>query len=155
MQIHIPGAEKLSIENVLLDYNGTLALDGRLKAGVAELINSLADNISFHVITADTFGSVQRELEQVNCKVTLIPKENQSQAKLDYLKTLGPEKTMCVGNGRNDLLMLRHSALGIALVQEEGACVQTLLAARVVCHSILDALEFLRNPDRLRATLRN
>jgi soluble P-type ATPase len=51
--------------------------------------------------------------------------------------------------------MLKEAALGIAVVQEEGDAVDTLVAADVVCNSINSALELLRNSLRLIATLRS
>ena len=36
IKIEIPGRETIEIEHVVLDYNGTIALDGRLIAGAAE-----------------------------------------------------------------------------------------------------------------------
>ncbi len=61
---------------------------------------------------------------------------------------------MAIGNGRNDRLMLAAAALGIVIIGEEGAAVQTVLASRVACHDILSALDLLRQPQRLVATLR-
>ena len=60
-----------------------------------------------------------------------------------------------MGNGRNDALMLKEAALGIAVIQEEGGAVETLLAADIVTHSVLVALDLLLNPLRLTATLRS
>jgi soluble P-type ATPase len=60
-----------------------------------------------------------------------------------------------IGNGRNDQLMLKASALGIAVILAEGIAAETLLASDVVCTSIIDALDLLRNPLRLTATLRS
>ncbi|GAF91445.1 unnamed protein product, partial [marine sediment metagenome] len=76
----------------------------------------------------------------------------QDVGKLAYLKRLGPENAACVGNGR---LMVREAALGIALIQEEAAAAETLLAADVVCTDVLSALRLLTNPLRLTATLRS
>jgi soluble P-type ATPase len=49
MLIAIPGRETIEIENVILDCNGTIAIDGKLIDGVAELINKLSSNINFHI----------------------------------------------------------------------------------------------------------
>ena len=62
--------------------------------------------------------------------------------------------TVCIGNGRNDSLMLKEAALGICLIQAEGANVVSLLNADIACKSAKDALELLLNPKRLIATLR-
>jgi soluble P-type ATPase len=63
--------------------------------------------------------------------------------------------TLALGNGRNDRLMLQAAALGIALIQREGAAAQTLTSADLVCTSVLDALALLTTPKRLTATLRS
>ena len=47
------------------------------------------------------------------------------------------------------------AALGLAVIQREGAAAETLNAADVVCGDILSALELLTNPLRLVATLRS
>ena len=155
MLLKIPEREKIEIKNVMLDYNGTIAIDGHLIKRVNKTINKLADIINFHVITADTYGSVKKELANINCKVVKIPEEKQDKSKLDYLLTLGKKTTLCVGNGKNDRLMLKESVLGIALVQDEGLCVEALLAADIVCKSIMDVFAYFKNPNRIKATLRN
>ena len=155
MILKIPGREQIEIKDVMLDYNGTIAIDGHLIAGADKTINELADIINFHVITADTYGSVKKELANINCKVVKIPEEKQDKSKLDYLLTLGKKTTLCVGNGKNDRLMLKESVLGIALIQDEGLCVEALLAADIVCKSIMDVFAYFKNPNRIKATLRN
>jgi soluble P-type ATPase len=154
MIIDIPGYIKLEIKHVVCDYNGTIAVDGKLIDGVGEMMNELSKDITFHVITADTYGFVERELENVNCKLVKIAKQDQAYSKLEYVSGIGKEYTVCIGNGNNDRLMLKEARLGIALVQEEGACVETLLSSNVVCKSIIDAFGYFKEPKRLIATLR-
>jgi soluble P-type ATPase len=50
--------------------------------------------------------------------------------------------------------MLEAAALGIAVIQEEGAWSKTVQAADVVCKSIFSALQLLLKTSRLKATLR-
>jgi soluble P-type ATPase len=50
--------------------------------------------------------------------------------------------------------MLAASALGVAVLLEEGASSLSLSAADVVCRDILSALDLLTHPLRLTATLR-
>jgi soluble P-type ATPase len=154
MIIDIPGYIKLEIKHVVCDYNGTIAVDGKLIDGVGEMMNELSKDITFHVITADTYGFVEGELENVNCKLVKIAKQDQAYSKLEYVSGIGKEYTVCIGNGNNDRLMLKEARLGIALVQEEGACVETLLSSNVVCKSIIDAFGYFKEPKRLIATLR-
>jgi len=155
MRFDVPGHGVLELDHLVLDYNGTLALDGRLKDGVADTLNRLAAHLSVHIITADTHGSVRREMDGVRCAVVVIGGEDQNREKRDFVRSLGSAAVAALGNGRNDELMLGEAALGICLIQEEGAYARTLMAADVVCRSILDGLALLENPGRLIATLRN
>jgi soluble P-type ATPase len=50
--------------------------------------------------------------------------------------------------------MLKEAAIGIAIIQKEGASFQALNNADIVCTSIKDALELVENPIRIKATLR-
>ena len=65
------------------------------------------------------------------------------------------EKTVSIGNGRNDQRMLKASRLGIAVILGEGASMEALMNADIVCTSIVSALELLAHPLRLTATLRS
>ncbi|MCU0236284.1 MAG: ATPase P [Acidobacteria bacterium] len=155
IEIDIPGSgEKLLIEHLVLDLNGTLALDGRIKPGVVDLLRELAGNLQVHIVTAGTFGGVEQEVQGIPCRLTILHGGDQTGQKSRYVDELGAERTACVGNGRNDRAMLEKAALGLVVVQEEGAAVGSLLAADVACRDILDALQLLLHPLRLVATLR-
>jgi soluble P-type ATPase len=54
-----------------------------------------------------------------------------------------------------DREMLAAAALGIAVVQAEGTAPETLAIADVVVPTAIHALELLRRPQRLVATLRD
>ncbi len=153
--VDIPGFGHLELRALVLDYNGTLALDGNLLPGVAESLIELAESIDIHVITADTFGLVRTKLHGLPVALTIIPLEGQASAKLDFVQGLGASTTAAVGNGRNDRQMLAAAAVGIALIQGEGGAADSISAADLVCTSVLDALALLRNPKRLIATLRS
>jgi len=155
IEINIPGNKILQLEHLVLDYNGTIAFDGALIDGVKESLAELSQMLTVHVITADTFGSVKKALEDIDCKLVVIPLEHQDAAKLEYVKNLGREQTVSMGNGVNDRLMLKASALGVAVIQGEGAAFETIASANVVCTDILSALSLLIHPLRLIATLRS
>jgi len=155
LEIDIPGYKKLQLESLVLDYNGTLACDGTLLDGVRERLETLANTLKIYVLTADTFGRAREGLHRIPCELKVLPPGEQDIAKLDFIKGLGRETTVCIGNGRNDRLMVKEAALGIVVVQEEGAAVETILAADVVCLNIHAALELLISPLRLVATLRS
>jgi len=154
IKVDIPGFKVLQIEHLVLDFNGTLAVDGELIPGVAQRLNNLASMLTVHVVTADTFGKAAAQLEGVTCSLSVLSPEDQDEAKLAYVNELGAEETVCIGNGRNDRYMLAASALGIAVVLQEGASALSFTAADVICPDILSALDLLTHPLRLTATLR-
>ncbi len=155
IEIAIPGYETLKLEHLVLDHNGTLACDGILIEGVKDRLQKLAGHLKIHVLTADTFGKARAQLQDAPCKLSILTAENQDIGKIKYVRELGPNQTVCIGNGRNDRYMLKHAALGIAVMLAEGVAVEALKNADVVCTDINDALDLLLNPLRLTATLRS
>ncbi len=154
LEINIPEAKLLRLTHLILDYNGTLACDGALLEGVAARLEILAKQLEIHTVTADTFGSVRSQVAGLPVRLAVIPPENQAQAKANYIDILGSSNSVAIGNGRNDSLMLKKAALGIAVMQTEGAAIAALQAADLVTPGIIEALDLLLIPDRLRATLR-
>lgn len=138
-----------------MDYNGTLAKDGCLLEGVRARLESLAGQMNLHVITADTFGMARSELNGLPCNLVILTVEEQVQGKLAYVDSLGRDQVAAIGNGRNDRMMLEAAALGIALIQEEGAAFETLSVADVVMPDIRSALDVFLFHKRLIATMRS
>jgi len=154
ISIEIPGFGEVTIEHLVLDYNGTLAVDGKIIQQAVPILRELGKEIIIHIITADTFGSARDEVSDIDCRLVLLPKDNQDIEKRDYVQSIGVETVMAVGNGRNDQMMLREAILGIAVLQNEGVFTGTVSDADILCTSIVDALDLLRFPKRLVATLR-
>jgi soluble P-type ATPase len=153
--INSPGLRLLELNHLVLDYNGTLALDGVLLPGLAEVLSSLASQLQIHVLTADTFGHARAQLAGVPMQLSIAPLQAQTDWKRQFVADLGADAVVAIGNGRNDQKMLATAAVGIALIQREGASALTVASADVVCTSIFDALALLQNPKRLIATLRS
>ncbi|MBN1221399.1 MAG: ATPase P [Anaerolineae bacterium] len=154
LNITIPGYGELQLAHLVLDYNGTLACDGQLLPGVAERLDVLSAQLSLHVLTADTFGNVKTALAAASPELFILPRDGQDVGKRNYVEKLGADATVCIGNGRNDRLMLQAAALGIAVIQAEGASVAAAQAADVVVSNIQAGLDLLLHPLRLVATLR-
>ena len=155
IEIEIPGRQKISLSHLVLDFNGTLACDGDLLPGIKDRLAVLAEKLHVHVVTADTFGLVRETMCNVPCSITILSPGLQAESKLSHVQTLGTESCVCIGNGYNDRLMVQDAAIGIAVVQGEGAATETMLAADVVVTNIFDALDLLVSPLRLVATLRD
>ena len=153
--VDIPGYKTLQLRHLVLDYNGTLAVGGDLLNGVKERLERLAPQINIHVLTADTFGGARSALADVPCEVFILPEEAQDARKFQYIEQLGIDKVVAIGNGCNDRLMIKAAELGIVVTQAEGTAVSTLTSADLVTPTILNALDLLLHPLRLKATLRS
>jgi P-type E1-E2 ATPase len=155
LEVEIPGRGALCLAHLVLDVNGTIALDGALLPGVADRLRALGANLAVHLLTADTHGR-QDELDRaLGLRATrLTTDRGQAEQKAEHVRRLGPGQVVAIGNGANDALMLREAALGIAVVGGEGAAVAAVREADVVVTDVLAALDLLLNPRRLAATLR-
>jgi P-type E1-E2 ATPase len=149
--VEVPGGQALRLRHLVLDLNGTLADRGELIEGVSERLALLARDLELHFVTADTRGRAKELSTTLGRTVTTIA---DGAVKADLVRALGAEATVAIGNGRNDEPMLREAALGIAVIGAEGAATATLLAADIVCRSVLDALDLLLDDEALVATLR-
>lgn len=162
LELPIPGLGKLSLAHLVLDYNGTLALDGTPLPGVEERLAELAGLLDIRVLTADTHGTVRQKLASWPCAVEVLscqalgecPGWLEDEAKVRVVRRLGAERVAFMGNGRNDALALAEAALGVCVLQAEGASTAALGSANLVVTNILDGLDLLLKPARLAATLR-
>ena len=61
-----------SFTDLVLDYSGTLSLNGVLLPGVAERLTSIAGSLRVTVLTADTFGTAAAQLQDLPVQVHLV-----------------------------------------------------------------------------------
>jgi soluble P-type ATPase len=149
--VAISKQRSVSVLHVVLDFNGTLAQDGNLVPGVAARLRKLSRRVHIVVATADTFGKARSVLKGLPLDVEIV---ETGRDKLRLLQRLGPAYVAAVGNGRNDVPMMRQAAMSIVVIGPEGAAGEMLAAADVVVRDVCDALDLLMSPLRLRATLR-
>lgn len=154
IELRIPGLDVVHLEHLVLDFNGTLAQDGRLLEGVAKRVHALAERLEVHVVTADTYGRARDALDGLPVTIQLLKRGDEAGAKLNYARTLGPTRTAAVGNGANDGPLLAAVAVSVAVLGPEGVAREALLAARVLVRDPLEGLELFLQPKRLIATLR-
>ena len=154
MTIEIPHYKTITLKHLILDYNGTIATDGKLITDIKPLLPQLAEHYQIHVITADTFGSVKAQLKEHPVTIKILNSDNHTKEKADYIESLGAKACVAIGNGNNDAKMLLSAILGIALIGKEGCSSAALMHSDLCCHNIVDALSLLLQPKRLIATLR-
>ena len=154
LEINIPGQEKLALNHLVCDVNGTLATDGILLEGIRKKINSLRDRLEIHLLTANTHGK-QRHIDEIlNLKAVIISPGNEADQKAEYVRSLGAESVVAIGQGANDAGMLKEAKLGICIISPEGTAVETLLEADLIVPDIFRGLEMLEKPMRIIADLR-
>ena len=153
IQIEIPGRETLQIRHVVLDYNGTIAVDGVLLESVKERVAKLKEQVPVYVLTADTYGTVRAQCESLGVEVMTFPRSGAAACKEEIVRGLGGG-VACFGNGYNDIQMFDLADLAVAVLEGEGMCAALLSHADVLVHSIADGLDLLLKTDRLRADLR-
>lgn len=153
LTISIPGRGDLVLRHLLLDFNGTIADDGRLAEGVAERLEVLSRSLSIYVVTADTHGTAAAACAGLPVEVLTYPTTDVGAIKRQVAERLG-DGVACMGNGYNDLQMAEACALSVCILGREGCCGALLGKSDVVVTSITDGLDLLLKPDRLLATLR-
>jgi soluble P-type ATPase len=154
INITIPGRGSYQFKHLLLDLNGTISLGGEIIPGVAERLCQLSKLLDISIVTADTQGSASRLEVELGTRIDKIEPGTEDAQKLARVKQLGEKNTICIGNGSNDVSMLRESALGICVLGVEGAATEAILSADVVVGDVNSALELLLKPGRLVATWR-
>jgi P-type E1-E2 ATPase len=154
IQFNVPGVGEYRLEHLVMDVNGTLAVDGQLIEGVASKIVSLRQQLTIHLLTADTHGRQQFIDRQLDLTAVRIQPGGEALQKAEYVRRLGAEGVIAIGQGANDADMLTAARLGICVLSMEGVAKETLLAADLVAPTILSALELLEKPLRIVASLR-
>lgn len=155
IEIAVPGREPFQITSVVLDYNGTIAVDGKIPMELKPLLVKLRKLLPVFVLTADTYGSARAQCEPLGLQVRTFPQENAAVCKEEIVRELGGKNVACLGNGFNDISMFQAAGLGIAVLDGEGLCTSLLPHATVLCRSSAEALALLLNPKRVIADLRS
>jgi len=154
IELNIPGRGNLQLHHLVTDMNGTLAVDGELLDGLVKKLSALRDRLTIHLLTADTHGRQTVIDGQLNLKAVRVAPGNEAAQKADYVRRLGAQTVVAIGQGANDSQMLEAAALGICVMSPEGVAVETLLAADLLTPDVYTALELLDKPLRIVASLR-
>jgi soluble P-type ATPase len=151
----VPEYGTITLHHFVSDFTGTLSVDGALLPGVREGLQKLAELVQPHVLTSDTFGSARQEVAGIDCTLHILSGgDNHAARKQEYIRTLGADGVIALGNGNNDRLMLETARVGVAVCLVEGCAIKALQAADILVSSPLDAFDLLFSPNRLKATLR-
>ncbi len=154
IELDIPGRGAMRLQYLVTDVNGTLAVDGRLIDGIVQQIGLLKERFTIHLLTADTHGRQATIDAQLHLTAVRISPGNDAAQKADYVRRLGAEAVVALGQGANDAAMLKEAALGICVMSQEGLATEAFLCADLLTPDIATALELLNHPLRIVASLR-
>lgn len=155
LEINIPNKGLLNLQYLVLDVNGTIAVDGVLVSDISPHIEVLREMIDMYLVTADTHGTLGALNTELNLQYYHLQPGNEPEQKAAFVEKLGAEHVVAVGNGANDAKMLHVAKLGIAVIGGEGLATSCLWAADIVVPDIQTAFDLLIKPRRLIATLRS
>ncbi len=154
IEIDVPGRRAYGFEHLVLDLNGTISRDGEIIEGVPERLDVLRRLVDVSIVTADTRGRAQELGKSLRVKIHKIASNAEQTQKLKLVQQLGSETTVSIGNGSNDIAMLKESVLGICVLGPEGTSSEAIANCDLVAPDINAALDLLIEPTRLIATLR-
>jgi soluble P-type ATPase len=151
IEIELPGKPPIALTHLVLDFTGTLSFDGKLLPGVGKTLTELSKHLNITILTADTFGTAEKALGNLPVEVRIV-KNGDEKAK--YVNSIGPSKVVAIGNGRNDVEMMRLAALAICVLGPEGCASELISTSDILVSGINSALDLLKHPLRIKATLR-
>lgn len=151
MRVTIPGHGDLTLRHLVLDLNGTLALDGRILPDIAARLAALRGRLVVHVLTAATHGKLEEAARALSLQPQVVANGADKRA---YVEHLRPAGVVAMGNGTNDAPMFEVAALAIAVLGPEGLSTAALRVAHVVVGDPCVGIDLLLHPARLIATLR-
>jgi len=155
--IDIPGFGQRRILTAVSDYTGTHAFGGTIPPDVKRRLKELTALVDLHIVTADSFGTSERELAGIVTPYLLRTARHDVE-KQEYVRRFDLATVAAFGNGNNDRLMLKAvkdgGGVAIAVDNGEGCALDAMLHADLFIVGAANALDLLLDPVRLKATLR-
>jgi soluble P-type ATPase len=147
-----PGVGQIELNTIILDLNGTLAINGQIVAGAEQRIVQLREKgYKIILFTGDQRGNAAQLAEKIGIEVK---KASNSDEKEKLTLELEVDKTVAIGNARIDIGTFKHTKLRIATLQAEGIHTGILEYVDIIIPSINDALDLLINENSFNATMR-
>jgi soluble P-type ATPase len=155
--IDIPGFGLRRIRTVVTDYTGTHSCGGAIRPAVKGRLRALRKLVDLHVVTADSFGTADRELKGI-AEPYHLRAARHDREKAAYVRRFDLAHVAAFGNGNNDRLMLKAvrdgGGLAIAVDNGEGCAADAIRNAHLFIVGAAKALDLLLDPTRCKATLR-
>ena len=152
MLIKGPNKEIINIENIILDLNGTLAVNGQVSEKAKQLVVELKQlGYKLVLISGDIRGNAKNVAEELDLDLYL---GTNSSEKAKQMQRFDKEKTAAIGNARIDIGTFENAKISIATLQSEGIHSGIINYVDLIVPSIEDALNLFIDVKSLEATLR-
>lgn len=86
MKLDIQNVGIIDIKNIVLDFNGTIAKDGKVYEEIKDKIINLSKNFNIYVLTSDTHGNAAKELTNLPVKLHILKTSNHTNEKEAFVK---------------------------------------------------------------------
>lgn len=153
MEYILNSGEKLILNKIVIDLNGTLTIKGKIIKGVKEKIRRLKkEGFEIFILTGDARGNSKKIAKElgVNCLIATNSKE-----KAKIMKTLNPKECVAIGNARIDIGMFKNAKIRILTLQAEGIHTKVIPYVDIIIPSILDALDLFIDKNSFLATMKS
>jgi soluble P-type ATPase len=131
ISIAIPGFGLRKVDAILTDYTEPCPVEVGWFGVSGQRLLKLAESTEIHVISADTFGFAQEELEGIPLTHHRLEGEDHDIQKREHGQKLGLQHCAVFGNGNNDRLLLKAAkdmgGVAIAVDNGEGCATDALL----------------------------
>jgi len=153
MEYILNTGEKLTLNKIILDLNGTITLKGKIIKGVKEKIAKLRKlGFEIFILTGDARGNAKKIANELNVNY-LIAINSREKAKI--MKTLNPKECVAIGNARIDIGMFKNAKIRILTLQAEGIHAKAIPYVDIIIPSILDALDLFIDKNSFLATMKS
>ncbi len=153
IETNYQGSKKRFIETIVIDFNGTLAVDGVLVPGIKSKLMELSKLVKIVILTGDTYGTVEKQMAGTGVEIHRFINGDAGTMKRNYIIDRNPEATATIGNGYNDIMMSETASLSIAVIGDEGCYGKLLGRVDIVVMDIHKALDLFLHSTRIKATL--
>lgn len=146
------GVGEIELINIILDLNGTIAVNGIIVDGVKDRLNKLKElGYKIYLFTGDQRGNASKLADELGIE---IQKASTSEEKESLTRKIDAQKSVAIGNARIDIGTFKPCRLRIGTLQAEGIHTEILSYIDILVPSINNALDLLINPDIFNATMR-
>jgi soluble P-type ATPase len=100
LKVDVPGWQRLRLDELVLDVNGTLTSDGVLLPATRERVAAVLSILEVRLLSADTFGRLDSIAGELGVAAQHLTRgEPEALQKARVVQELGAERTVAIGNG--------------------------------------------------------